>query len=136
MEYFLYDPEFRLLCCRTCQIMVTQKQVKLHLRTAPHNLSIEEIKYAQKWASNHNIFQNQQEAYDNLPPRPDGAALMGSLLPLSALAVRPPPFLSSLHSYFSISSSSPSRQFEIYSGLHHLLNMTKLRILPAQLSTC
>jgi hypothetical protein len=47
MEYFIYESELRLLCCRTCQTMVTRKQVKLHLRSAPHNLNSREIKLAQ-----------------------------------------------------------------------------------------
>ncbi|KAK2669968.1 Protein of unknown function DUF3505 [Fusarium oxysporum f. sp. vasinfectum] len=48
MEYFTYESELRLLCCRICQTMVTRKQVKLHLRSAPHSLNSQEISLAQE----------------------------------------------------------------------------------------
>ncbi|KAJ9413421.1 hypothetical protein QL093DRAFT_2473593 [Fusarium oxysporum] len=79
MEYFTYESEFRLLCCRICQTMVTQKQVKLHLRSAPHSLNIQEIRLAQEWASKHDVFEGQVEAHVNLPPRPDDAPPIAAL---------------------------------------------------------
>ncbi|WKT53675.1 hypothetical protein QSH57_004259 [Fusarium oxysporum f. sp. vasinfectum] len=81
MEYFTYESELRLLCCRICQTMVTRKQVKLHLRSAPHSLNSQEISLAQEWASKHDIFEGQLEAHANLPPRPDDA------LPIAALGL-------------------------------------------------
>ncbi|KAJ9412455.1 hypothetical protein QL093DRAFT_2090830 [Fusarium oxysporum] len=53
--------------------MVTRKQVKLHLCSAPHNLNSQKIKLAQEWASKRDIFQGQLEAHVNVPPRPDDA---------------------------------------------------------------
>jgi hypothetical protein len=73
MEYFTNNPEFQLLCCRTCQTMVTRKQVKVHLRSELHNLGIEAVKDAQAWTSKLLIFESQQEVQDSLPPRPDDA---------------------------------------------------------------
>ncbi|KAH7247620.1 uncharacterized protein BKA55DRAFT_478612, partial [Fusarium redolens] len=43
---------------------------------------------AQQWASNHEIFQSQQEAHDNLPPRPDHAPPIAGLGPPGTGAIR------------------------------------------------
>ncbi|KAG4279191.1 hypothetical protein FPRO04_13665, partial [Fusarium proliferatum] len=88
MEYFTYESEFRLLCCRICQTMVTQKQVKLHLRSAPHSLNIQEIRLAQEWASKHDVFEGQVEAHVNLPPRPDDAPPIAALGPPGTGGIR------------------------------------------------
>ena len=88
MEYFIYESELRLLCCRTCQTMVTRKQVKLHLRNAPHNLNSQEIKLAQEWASKCDIFEAQVEAHVNLPPRPDDAPPIVALGPPGTGGIR------------------------------------------------
>ncbi|KAH7459138.1 hypothetical protein FOMA001_g20251 [Fusarium oxysporum f. sp. matthiolae] len=88
MEYFTYESEFRLLCYRICQTMVTQKQVKLHLRSAPHSLNIQEIRLAQEWASKHDVFEGQVEAHVNLPPRPDDAPPIAALGPPGTGGIR------------------------------------------------
>ncbi|KAJ9419837.1 hypothetical protein QL093DRAFT_1973925, partial [Fusarium oxysporum] len=88
MEYFTYESELRLLCCRICQTMGTRKQVKLHLRSAPHSLNSQEISLAQEWASKHDIFEGQLEAHVNLPPRPDDAPPIAALGPLGTGGIR------------------------------------------------
>ncbi|KAK2684854.1 hypothetical protein QWA68_016130 [Fusarium oxysporum] len=88
MEYFTYESELQLLCCRICQTMVTRKQVKLHLRSAPHSLNSQEISLAQEWASKHDIFERQLEAHVNLPPRPDNAPPIAALGPPGTGGIR------------------------------------------------
>jgi hypothetical protein len=61
--------------------MVTQKQIKLCLRSEPHHLTIEVIRDAQEWASKHKTFESQQEVHDNLPPRSDNAPPITALGP-------------------------------------------------------
>ncbi|KAF4446763.1 hypothetical protein F53441_9623 [Fusarium austroafricanum] len=68
--------------------MVTRKQVKLHLRSAPHSLNSQEISLAQEWASKHDIFEGQLEAHDNLPPRPDDAPPIAALGPPGTGGIR------------------------------------------------
>ncbi|WKT54486.1 Helicase superfamily 1/2, ATP-binding domain [Fusarium oxysporum f. sp. vasinfectum] len=68
--------------------MVTRKQVKLHLRSAPHSLNSQEISIAQEWASKHDIFEGQLEAHDNLPPRPDDAPPIAALGPPGTGGIR------------------------------------------------
>ncbi|RKK77507.1 hypothetical protein BFJ71_g16731 [Fusarium oxysporum] len=80
--------QLRLLCCRICQTMVTRKQVKLHLRSAPHSLNSQEISLAQEWASKHDIFEGQLEAHANLPPRPDDAPPIAALGPPGTGGIR------------------------------------------------
>ncbi|KAI7767512.1 hypothetical protein LZL87_013757 [Fusarium oxysporum] len=68
--------------------MVTRKQVKLHLRSAPHSLNSQEISLAQEWASKHDIFEGQLEAHVNLPPRPDNTPPIAALGPPSTGGIR------------------------------------------------
>ena len=88
MEYFIYNPELQLLCCRSCRTMVTRRQIRVHLRSKPHHLTIEVIKDAQEWASKHKIFESQQEVHDNLPPRPDNAPPITALGPPGTGGIR------------------------------------------------
>ncbi|KAJ3455643.1 hypothetical protein MRS44_017125 [Fusarium solani] len=72
MDYFVHVPEYQLLGCRSCLIMVTRQRIKNHLQSSPHHLGIAEIKEVQKWASKIDIIQDQQEIHDSLPLVPDG----------------------------------------------------------------
>jgi hypothetical protein len=66
MKYFIYKQEFRLLYCRIYHVMITQKQVRVHLRNDPHRLDTEAVRAMQKWASKDDIFESQQDVHDNL----------------------------------------------------------------------
>jgi hypothetical protein len=43
MEYFTYENDLRLLCCKLCKHMVTRHRIQAHLRGKPHGLVKNEI---------------------------------------------------------------------------------------------
>ncbi|KAK1633201.1 hypothetical protein BDP81DRAFT_452314 [Colletotrichum phormii] len=110
MDYFVYEPELRLLCCRTCQTAVTRKQIKVHLRNSPHTLSGQEIREIEAWALGHVIFRNQQEVHDGLPSRPDDAP---------AIAALGPPGIGGFRCEFVVEDSRDRRRIREYLRVKH-----------------
>jgi superfamily II DNA helicase RecQ len=74
MECLIYIPELRLLCCRTCQTMVTRIRILSHLRGKTHRLALPQIKEVQNWADKLDLINYEAEIPatplhpDNSPP--------------------------------------------------------------------
>lgn len=61
MDYFIFLPDLRLLCCKTCRVMVIRSRICLHLRGRHHRLKKPEIDDACTWAAGLDIIATEDE---------------------------------------------------------------------------
>ncbi|KAH6974819.1 hypothetical protein EDB80DRAFT_520178, partial [Ilyonectria destructans] len=77
MEYFTFLPDFQLLRCRSCAIRLVGCKIAPHLRAIPHQLTKNEIKHAEQWASSLGVIPDYKQLCDLAIPPDDSMPFEG-----------------------------------------------------------